>query len=101
MGETLVKIEILGQTHTIRTDEAEKRVLEVVEYLNGKIAEVSATTRTTAKLNVAILAALNITHEYLLVREERDELLKGVQEKGRKLLAKLEQEIPRRSASNS
>jgi len=101
MGDTLVKIEILGQAHTIRTDEAEERVLEVVDYLNTKIAEVSAATRTTAKLNVAILAALNITHEYLLVREERDQLLKGVQERSRKLLAKLEREVPQRSAAGS
>ncbi|MBU0516094.1 MAG: cell division protein ZapA [Proteobacteria bacterium] len=101
MGDTLVKIEILGQAHTIRTDEAEERVLEVVDYLNTKIAEVSAATRTTAKLNVAILAALNITHEYLLVREERDQLLKGVQERSRKLLAKLERDVPQRSAASS
>lgn len=64
-------VNILNQKFRLKTEHDERRVKKVVDYVNKKINELAKSSRTVSSLNVAILAALNITEELIDERELR------------------------------
>jgi cell division protein ZapA (FtsZ GTPase activity inhibitor) len=89
----LVKVEILGQEYTLRTGADEGRVLSAAELLRTKADEYQASTRSNVKLNVVILAALDLANELLLLKEAHASLLAMIEARGRGLLEALEAEL--------
>jgi cell division protein ZapA len=47
----------------------EQRLLDSVDYLNQQIKEIKSTNRNIAYDRLVLLAALNITHEFLLLKD--------------------------------
>lgn len=70
-----VEVEIMGQNVTLRSEEEESYVRRVAGYVDEKMQEVVKTTRPIAKLNVAVMAALNIADEYHRVKDEYDTMI--------------------------
>ena len=61
-----VTIKILGKEYCIACPPEEKEGLEdSARYLNEKMTEIRERGRTASSDNIAIMAALNITHELL------------------------------------
>jgi len=56
-------VEILGQKFTISSDAEEGYMLKVAGYVDGKMQELMRASKSVAKTNVAMLAALNIADE--------------------------------------
>lgn len=65
------KAELLINGHRIvvRSDEDEEHIKAVEEYLNQKIEEVKENTKAVSTLDLALLAALNITGEVIKTKE--------------------------------
>ena len=59
--DSLVKIDLLGQSYTLRTDA--KRVKAAAEVLRAKLNEYEGATRSNIKLDVALLAGLDLASE--------------------------------------
>ncbi len=57
-------------------------LLASVGYLNGKLQEMVGGKRTPFSENLAVMAALNVTHEYLSLKNETEENAKKISEEG-------------------
>jgi cell division protein ZapA len=58
-----VKVTILGQTYNIKGDTSPEYILELTDYVNKKMEEISGNVVSGNTLQIAILAALNIADE--------------------------------------
>ena len=62
-------VNIMGREFRVSCTEEERRdLLKAVDYLNAKMREIRDTGKVIGVERVAIMAALNITHEYLSTR---------------------------------
>ena len=62
--EKSLRVEIYNQTYSIRSDGDNDYILDLAEYVDAKMREISSGTLTVDSLKVAILAALHIADEY-------------------------------------
>jgi cell division protein ZapA len=58
-----VRVTILGQSYNIKGDTSSEYILELTDYVNRKIGEISSNVVSGNLLQIAILAALNIADE--------------------------------------
>ncbi|HEV8644557.1 MAG TPA: cell division protein ZapA [Burkholderiales bacterium] len=62
-------VNIMGREFRVSCTEEERRdLLKAVDYLNAKMREIRDTGKIIGVERIAIMAALNITHEYLSTR---------------------------------
>ncbi|MGI8812409.1 MAG: cell division protein ZapA [Pyrinomonadaceae bacterium] len=64
MRDQSVRVEIYNQTYSIRSDGDNEYILELAEFVDRKMREISSGAMTVDSLKVAILAALHIADEY-------------------------------------
>lgn len=61
-----LRINVMGREFRVACPEGEQQgLLEAVEYLNGKMQEIKSGGKVTGLERIAIMAALNIAHEFL------------------------------------
>ncbi|HKX84439.1 MAG TPA: cell division protein ZapA [Pyrinomonadaceae bacterium] len=63
-GEQTIRVEIYNQTYSIRSDGDNEYIMDLADYVDGKMREIASGTLTVDSLKVAILAALHIADEY-------------------------------------
>jgi cell division protein ZapA len=62
-------VSIMGREFRVScTEEEQKDLLKAVDFLNSKMKEIRDTGKVIGVERIAIMAALNITHEYLSTR---------------------------------
>lgn len=86
-----VKVEILGNEYVLKSDAGEGHVRRVAAHLNAKLNEVLRECRTSSTLSAIVLAALNITNELLLIKDQQENLLQEIEANTERLLVKIEQ----------
>jgi len=84
-------ITILGQQLSVVSDSEDERVAEVVQFLNKKVDEISHSGNGLRTLNVAILAALNISEELLKLKGVNKELCEQLENRAEKLIQLIEE----------
>lgn len=62
-------VSVLDQNLTVRSDSGEDQLTRVSEYVNQKICDVTAKTKSASTLTAALLACMNIANEYLQLRD--------------------------------
>jgi cell division protein ZapA len=68
------EIKIFGHKLLVRSDENEEYIRAIEDYLNTKIEEVRENTKAVSSLDLALLAALNITGEVIKTKEILEKL---------------------------
>ncbi len=64
-----MQVSIMGREFRVAcTPDEQKSLLEAVEYLNRKMQEIKDQGKVTGMDRLAIMAALNISHEFLTIR---------------------------------
>ena len=63
-SEQTIRVEIYNQTYSIRSDGDNDYILDLAEYVDKKMRDISSGTMTVDSLKVAILAALHIADEF-------------------------------------
>jgi cell division protein ZapA len=81
MGKRNVTVDIFGQRYSLKSEVAEEQVKKVAAYVDGKMREVAEGTKSVDSLHIAILAALNITEEYLQEKGSREYLVRRIEDK--------------------
>ena len=62
-------VNVMGREFRVScTDEERRDLLKAVDYLNSKMREIRDTGKVIGVERIAIMAALNIAHEYLSTR---------------------------------
>jgi len=87
-----LEVEILGQKLTISSDAEEGHMLRVAGYVDGKMQELMRVSKSPAKNNVAMLAALNIADEYHRLKDSHDAILARLDQLSKKLSTTLTEE---------
>jgi cell division protein ZapA len=81
---------ILGQELSVVSDSEDDQVAEVVQFLNKKVDEILHSGNGLKTLNVAILAALNISEELIKLRGVNRELCDQLESRAEKLIQLIE-----------
>ncbi|MFC4821028.1 cell division protein ZapA [Dokdonella ginsengisoli] len=90
-----VSVSILDREFLIAcTPEEREGLLAAARYLDGKMREMRNNARTATLDRIAILAALNISHELLGARQRESSESAQLAEKLQALHAKLERALP-------
>ncbi len=84
-------ITILGQELSVISDSEDQQVAEVVQYLNKKVDEILRSGNGMKTLNVAILAALNISEELVKLKGVNKELCDQLENRAEKLIQLIEE----------
>jgi cell division protein ZapA len=77
-------VEILGQKFTISSDAEESYMLKVAGYVDCKMQELMRSSKSVAKSNVPMLAALNIADEYHQLKETHEAILNRLDQLSKK-----------------
>ena len=88
--KTSHKIIILGQELSVLSDLEDEQVANVVQYVNQKVEEVLRSGNGFKTLNVAILAALNISEELLKLKGVNRDLCDQLESRSEKLIQLIE-----------
>lgn len=86
-----IKIQILGNEYVLNSSSGEVHVRRVAAHLNARLNEVLSNANTSSTLAATVLAALNITHELLQLKDQQENLLQEFEAKIEGLLDKIEQ----------
>lgn len=70
----VIELNINGHKIAVKSEEEEGYIRAVEKYLNKKIEEVRENTKAVSTLDLALLAALNITGEVLKTKEMLERL---------------------------
>ena len=97
----LFEVEIGGIGLKLRTSYDEETVNELVQYVNEKLDESLAATKSGSIQTAAILTALNIAEDNLLLRKRANLDLDQIQNKAQRILSSLESSrIPKAGAEH-
>src|SRR6187397_1787433 len=74
-GSPTIRVEIYNQTYNIRSDGDTEYIIQLAEFVDSRMREISSGTLTVDSLKVAILAALHVAdelHRLKIVHEQAD-----------------------------
>jgi cell division protein ZapA len=86
-------IKILEQDLSVLSDAEDEHVANVVRFVNEKMEEVLQDRNGLKTLDVAILAALNISEDFLKLKEVHDEICDQLENRSEKLIQLIEDVI--------
>jgi cell division protein ZapA len=85
-----ITVEVAGHKLQLRTDAEEGYVTSLAAYVNDKIGEIKASSRTYSTHVLAVLAALHIADDLFQMRRRESELRQKVRDKSKRILELLE-----------
>ena len=83
-------IKILEQDLSVLSDAEDEHVANVVRFVNEKMGEVLQDKNGLKTLDVAILAALNISEDFLKLKEVHDEICDQLESRSEKMIQLIE-----------
>ena len=83
-------IKILGQELAVLSDAEDEQVNNVVRFVNDKVEEIVRSRDGLRTLDVAILAALNISEDYLKLKGVNQDLCDQLELRSEKLIQLIE-----------
>ena len=89
--QTPVSVNILGKEYRVACPPEERDgLIQSAAYLDSKMREIRERGRTTGSDNVAIMAALNITHELMQKHGQTEKVDSGLSARVKNLQSKIE-----------
>ena len=87
-----VKVQVAGQTLSLRTDAKQRYIKELADYVTAKIDQARSTGKIATTQSLALLAAMTIADELYQLREEKQRLERQVRERTERILRYLDAE---------
>lgn len=91
MESSKVRVNILGQTYYIKGDAAPEYIMQLADYVNEKVEEVSGNISGANSLQLAILVSLNIADEYFQMKKISTGIEGAMGDKARELISLLDE----------
>ena len=85
-----VRVEIFDQVYNLRGSDADY-IIQLAEYVDGKMRAVSEQTATVDSVRLAVLAALNIADEYHLLKRRLEPPSPEARQRASKLASALDE----------
>src|SRR5918995_6136128 len=73
MSSPTIRVEIYNQTYNIRSDGDTEYIIQLAEFVDSRMREISSGTLTVDSLKVAILAALHIADEFHRLKQTHEQ----------------------------
>ena len=90
-GKNVVQVQILGQQLPLRTEADPKYAIELAEYVDAKMREVTKMLPVASVSKVAILASLNIADELFKERANKQRTGSDFQDRAASLMRRLDE----------
>lgn len=84
------EINILGQELAVLSDAEDEQVAAIVRFVNKRMEEIVQSTEGLRALDVAILAALNISEDFLKLKGVNQDLCDQLTSRSEKLIQLIE-----------
>ena len=84
-----VTIRIRDKEYNIRSADDKERMVRVATYVDQKLQEISGSTKGLNDEKTAILAALDIAGDYFQLIQDKEELLREINNRSQKLIVNL------------
>lgn len=68
-----IRVEIYNQTYSIRSDGDSEYLMQLADFVDSRMREISSGTLTVDSLKVAILAALHIADEFHRLKQTHEQ----------------------------
>ena len=81
MEKKNISVQILNEKYVLYTDASEEDVVNVVNIVNEKLAELSTKKKLYAKDKLAVWAALDLAGELYKLRQDYDKLMNLAKER--------------------
>ncbi|HOP62859.1 MAG TPA: cell division protein ZapA [Spirochaetota bacterium] len=91
MESSKVKVNILGQTYSIKGDAPPEYIMQLADYVNEKVEEVSRNVSSVSTLQMAILVSLNIADEYYQLKRINTGIEGAIEDKARAIISLLDE----------
>lgn len=88
-----IEVEIFGQSYSLRGEGNDQYVLELARYVDGKMRDLAKTTKNLPASKLALLAAINITHELFALREEKQAKESIIEKKTKDMIESIEEQF--------
>ena len=85
-----VRVEIYDQAYNLRGSDPD-HISQLAEFVDGKMRTVAMHSATVDSLRLAVLAALNIADEYLLLKRKHEAISREVAQRTRNLAGALDE----------
>jgi cell division protein ZapA len=89
-GNDSVRVEIYDQTYQLRGTDPEY-IGKLADYVDNKMRIISQQASTVDSLRVAVLAALNIADEYLILKQKYDSIASDYHNRAEQLSGALDE----------
>ncbi len=89
-----IEVEIYGQRYSIRGDADEQYVRQLASFVDEHMRALSQGMRTSTLARLAILAAINITHQLFQSERLRQQGEAAVERRMLSLMESIEEEMP-------
>ena len=89
----LAEVEIYGKKYKLKGENEESYIREVAAFVDKKMREIGKRAKTIQLTELAVLAAINITHEYLQSRREYKQRELFLDRKTKDLIESIEEEF--------
>jgi cell division protein ZapA len=90
-GKNVVQVQILGQQLTIRGDDGQAYILDVAQFVDKKMREVTEKLPVASVTKVAILASLHIADELFKERAKKEAVGTDVNGRAAELAKRLDE----------
>jgi cell division protein ZapA len=93
MEKRQLRIDVLGTSFVIQSDESPEHLARLSTYVKSKIEEVKSRYTFADPLTVAMLAALNIADEMFKAREGRGGPVEEMEGMAERLISRIDEEL--------
>lgn len=88
-----IEVEIYGQHYTIAGEADEQYVTKLARYVDGKMRELAKSGKNLPTTKLALLAAVNITHELFELRQNKQTKEGLIEKKTKDLIENIEEQF--------
>jgi len=88
-----IEVEIFGQSYTIAGEADEAYVNKLARYVDGKMREIAKNGKNLPTTKVALLAAVNITHELFEIRQNKQTKDSDIEKRTKDLIENIEEQF--------
>ncbi len=88
-----IEVEIYGQSYTISGEADEQYVNKLARYVDGKMREIAKSGKNLPTTKLALLAAVNITHELFQIRQDKQSKESLIEKKTKDMIENIEEQF--------
>ena len=97
----VITVQIFGREYPIASDQNREYIQRLADYVDGKMNEIAASGDTLASGKVAVQACLNIAHDLMRAKNEKQQLIRTIHGRISTIASMIEDRLQKRRVSSN